>query len=62
MDMDSNRKLWNQKQQVLRLALSQAMDSQEAVELFLSQHAMVHSAAMSGTGSYSFEDGFHRSD
>jgi hypothetical protein len=38
------------------------MDSQEAVELFLSQHAMVHSAAMSGTGSYSFEDGFHRSD
>ena len=44
--MDPNRKLWNQQQQALLRALSRPDDHQKAIELFLSQHAMLHSAKM----------------
>jgi hypothetical protein len=54
--VNSNRKLWNQQQQALRHALLRSADHQQALELFLSQHAMVHSAAMSGSGLWSFAD------
>jgi hypothetical protein len=54
--MAQNRKNWNQQQQVLRKTLSKSVEHQQAIELFLSQHAMVHSAAMSGSGLWSFED------
>lgn len=43
--MDPNRKLWNQGHQKLLRALS-ANDHKRAIELFLSQHAMVHSAGL----------------
>jgi len=54
--MDSNRKLWNSQQKVLRRALTSSDDRQKAVELFMNQHAMVHSAEMSKSKLYSFED------
>jgi len=44
--MNPNQKLWNQQLQTLRRALSRPEDHPEAIELFLSQHAMVHSAKM----------------
>jgi DinB family protein len=53
--MDPHRKLWNQGQQKLQGALA-ANDPQKAVELFLDQHAMVHSRKMSKTKLWSFED------
>ncbi len=54
--MDDNRKLWNQQQKMLRHALTSANDHQEAIELFLNQHAMVHSARMAQTELHSFAD------
>jgi hypothetical protein len=54
--MDPNRKLWNQQQKALRHALEHPDDNKKAINLFLSQHAMVHSAKMSKSGLHSFED------
>jgi hypothetical protein len=54
--MQSNRKLWNENQKTLRQALLRSDDHQRAIELFLSQHAMLHAAAMSGSGLWSFAD------
>jgi hypothetical protein len=54
-NMDPNRQLWNQGQQKLRRALF-ASNHGQAIDLFLSQHAMVHSRKMSGTKLWSFED------
>ena len=53
--MDSHRQQWNQGQQKLRRSLS-ADVHQEAIALFLDQHAMVHARSMSGTRLWSFED------
>ena len=53
--MDPHRKSWNQGHQKLNQALS-AGDDQKAVELFLNQHAMVHSQRMSKLELWSFED------
>ncbi len=44
--MDPNRKLWNQQQQALLRALARPGEHQTALELFLSQHAMLHSAKL----------------
>jgi len=54
--MDPNRKHWNDKQKELQAALSHPGDGVVAIELFLGQHAMVHTAAMSGSGLWSYED------
>jgi hypothetical protein len=54
--VDLNRKLWNQQQQILRKKLSIPTEHQEAIQLFLDQHAMVHTADMSESGLWSFED------
>ena len=54
--MDTNRKLWNEQQQKLQHAFAHTDDHQKALGLFLEQHAMVHSAKMSQTGLWSFED------
>jgi len=53
--MDANHKQWNQGQLNLRRALS-ANEYQKAIELFLIQHAMVHSAKVSKAKLWSFED------
>jgi hypothetical protein len=49
------RELWNRRQQELRLALS-GKSPAPARDLFLAQHAMVHTGAVSGAGLHSFED------
>lgn len=53
--MDSNRQQWNQGHQKLRRALAES-NPQKTVDLFLKQHAMVHSQKMSGAKLWSFED------
>lgn len=53
--MDPNRKRWNVGHQELNRALSSG-DREKAIELFLNQHAMVHSAKMAKSGLWSFED------
>jgi hypothetical protein len=54
--MDLKRKSWNEQQQALRQALTSASDHDRAIRLFLDQHAMLHSAEVSDSGLYSFED------
>ena len=54
--MEPNRKSWNERQQALRQALSRPEEHQPAITLFLMQHAMVHTAGMSQSGLWSFED------
>ncbi|MCP4580403.1 MAG: DinB family protein [candidate division Zixibacteria bacterium] len=54
--MEVNRKIWNQNQKKLRQALTKSDNHNETIELFLGQHAMVHSSRMSGSGLHSFED------
>lgn len=57
MDTSStHRQHWAQQQQLFRKALFSKGQHQEAIRLFLSQHAMVHSAAMAQAGGWSFED------
>ncbi len=54
--MDSHRQQWAQQQQRLRQALASTERHQEAIGLFLSQHAMLHAAMMASSGEWSFED------
>ena len=54
--MNPDRKYWNQQQQALKHALSTSGEHQRAIELFLSQHAMVHSSALAQSGLWSFQD------
>lgn len=54
--MDIHRATWNRQQQILKNALKLADKHPEWLELFLSQHAQVHAAEMSGTGEWSFVD------
>ena len=54
--MNPNRQFWNQQQQVLQRSLVHPKEFTNAIELFLHQHAMVHSAKMSRTKLWSFED------
>jgi len=53
--MDPNRKRWNEGHQKLNQALASG-DRDTAIELFLRQHAMVHSSKMAKTGLWSYED------
>ena len=54
--MDAHRQYWNQQQQLFRQSLMSKSDYQGTIRLFLSQHAMLHSAEMSHSGAWSFED------
>jgi hypothetical protein len=54
--MNPNRQSWNRQQQELQRALARPTEHRKALELFLSQHAMVHSAKVSRSGLWSFED------
>jgi hypothetical protein len=53
--MNTNRSSWNRRQKELRVLLDSG-DHRAAVDLFLQQHAAVHSAAMSGSEGWSFAD------
>ena len=54
--MDTARKNWNARQKELRTLFSDPLNYPQAVDLFLQQHAEVHSGIMSAVGSLSFED------
>jgi hypothetical protein len=54
--MDTARKNWNVRQKELRTLFSDPLNYPQAVDLFLQQHAEVHSGIMSAVGSLSFED------
>jgi len=54
--MDLHHKVWNQEQQTLRKLLTHPEDHNQAIGLFLRQHAMVHSGVMSNLKLWSFED------
>lgn len=53
--MNTNRQYWNQGHKKLQHALA-TNDHQKAIEIFLDQHAMVHSAKMTESKLWSFED------
>ena len=54
--MESYRKLCLKQQTELRRILMSFSQHSKAIELFISQHAMLHSAKMAQTESWSFED------
>ncbi len=54
--MDPARKNWNTRQRELRTFLTNPGSYHQAIDLFLQQHAEVHSGIMSSVGSLSFED------
>lgn len=51
-----HRKLWTQNQDQLRKALGSKAHFTAAIELFLAQHAAVHTAEVSGGGNWSVHD------
>jgi len=53
---DSYRKLLNRQQTELRRIMTSFDQHDRAIQLFLSQHAMLHSAKMAQTEPWSFED------
>lgn len=53
--MNADRYAWNERHKKLRRALL-AGDKKTVLDTFLVQHAMVHSAKMSGSKIFSFED------
>jgi hypothetical protein len=54
--MNSHRKAMNQRQTELRRIMMSFDQHDEATELFLRQHAMLHCAKMAQTESWSYED------
>ena len=54
--MTPDRKSWNAQQQVLQRMLNKEEDFPQAIQLFLSQHALLHASAMSQLGFSTFED------
>ena len=54
--IDPHRNYWNEQQQKLKQALQDPAEHQQAVDLFLSQHTIVHAAQVSQKGLWSIED------
>lgn len=54
--MNPNRKHWNEQQKLLQEALLRGNNHDQAIELFLAQHAATHPAEMSRSGAWSFAD------
>lgn len=54
--MEANRQLWARQQQEVRRLLAEQGRHDEAMSLWLRQHAMLHAAAMAQQGGWSFED------
>jgi hypothetical protein len=55
--MDPTRKQWNERQQALQDALTKGSDHHAAVDLFFTQHGMVHSSQVQAVpGQVSFDD------
>jgi hypothetical protein len=56
MEISKNRKLVLSQQTALRAALEGALPHEQSIALFLRHHAMLHSAVMSQSRLWSFED------
>jgi hypothetical protein len=56
MDLKSFRKQWSTDQKRLRTLFKEGADLQAAQELFKNQHQPLHSAAVSGSGAWSYAD------
>lgn len=54
--MESHRRLLNKQQTELRRMMISFNQHDEAIQLFLNQHALLHSAKMAQTASWSYED------
>ena len=54
--MDSPQKNWNKRQTQFREILLSFNQHDQAIRLFLHQHAALHTAQMASTGTWSFED------
>lgn len=54
--MERYRKAWNKRQTQLRETLKNPGQFKEAIQLFFSQHATLHTAEMAHTEPWSFED------
>lgn len=54
--METNKSDWNNRHKALRFALAKPAEFSRALNLFLQQHAAVHTATVSQSGEYSFED------
>jgi hypothetical protein len=54
--MEPNKKQWNELHSELRVLLNSEGRHAEGIELFLRQHAAVHSARIAQSGKWSFED------
>jgi len=55
-DLKTFRQNWNNDQKRLRELFSAGEELQEAKDLFYSQHAVLHTQEMSGSGSWSYAD------
>lgn len=55
-EMGSYRKMWNKQQTEFRGVLLSFIQHPQAIQLFLSQHARLHSAKMAQSEPWSFED------
>lgn len=56
MDLKTFRKKWSAEQKALRGLLAAGNDLSAARELFLTQHRVLHSAAVSGSDAWSYAD------
>jgi hypothetical protein len=54
--MDTNQKRWNRRQKKLRRLLEQSQATAEALDLFFTQHAELHSSKIGSNLNWSFED------
>jgi hypothetical protein len=54
--MEERRRKWNERHKELRYALVKSCDKNAALDLFLIQHAMVHSGKLAKPESQSFQD------
>lgn len=55
MDM-KQKKLWNENHKKLREYMNNAEQHENAIQLFLSQHSLLHSSSISGTTDVTLED------
>ena len=56
LDKKTHRQYWSSQQQILRRLLMKDRDFQQALPVFLSQHAMVHTANLRRGGRWSCQD------
>lgn len=54
--MEYTKKIWNENQKTLKNLFSKELTFKDAIDLFMDQHARVHSSSVSGSDYSTFED------